>query len=152
MEFNATFLLSAISFIVFVIIMNKIFYKPVLQIMKERQTFVENNYNEANNFQRITEERIQYREDRLENSRSSSREKIAKESQELKDARTKELASYKEEVYSSIHQQKEEMRTSAIEAKEVLKDKVVSIAKDISDILLGETIEKEKINKDQIEE
>lgn len=152
MEFNATFLISAISFIVFVVIMNKIFYKPILKIMKERQAFVEQNYNEADNFERITEERFQFRENQLEASRTSSREKIAKESQELKDARNKELASYKEEVYSNIHQQKEEMRNSAIEAKEVLKDKVVDIAKDISDILLGETIEKEKINKSQIEE
>ena len=152
MEFNATLLISAISFILFVIIMNKIFYKPILKVMKERQAFVEQNYNEASNFQRIADERTQFRENKLEESRNSSREKIAKEAQELKDARNKELASYKEEVYSNIHQQKEEMRNSAIAAKEVLKEKVVDIAKDISDILLGESIEKENINKDQIEE
>ena len=43
MEINATILVSAISFIVFIFIMNKILYKPVLEIMEKRQ-----NYNDAN--------------------------------------------------------------------------------------------------------
>ena len=44
MEFDATFLIAAISFIVFVFIMNKIFYAPILNIMKARQDFVEENF------------------------------------------------------------------------------------------------------------
>ena len=47
MEFNATFLIAAISFIVFVIIMNFIFYKPIEKIVNERENFVDDNYNEA---------------------------------------------------------------------------------------------------------
>ena len=34
MEFNATLLISSISFIIFVIIMNQILYKPILAIMQ----------------------------------------------------------------------------------------------------------------------
>ena len=47
MEFDATFIFAAVSFIVFVFIMNKIFYAPVLKIMKERQIYVEKNYISA---------------------------------------------------------------------------------------------------------
>ena len=47
MEFNATFLVSAISFILFTIIMNKIFYKPLESVMNEREKFINDNIYDA---------------------------------------------------------------------------------------------------------
>ena len=47
MEFNATFLIAAISFIVFVIIMNFIFYKPIEKIVNKREAFIDGNFDEA---------------------------------------------------------------------------------------------------------
>ena len=47
MEFNATFLVTAISFIVFCIIMNAIFYKPLEKIVAERKKFIDNTNEEA---------------------------------------------------------------------------------------------------------
>lgn len=47
MEFNATFLVSAISFILFTIIMNKIFYKPLENVMNEREKFINENICDA---------------------------------------------------------------------------------------------------------
>lgn len=41
MEFNATFIISTISFIIFTLIMNKIFYKPVSKIMEERKRYID---------------------------------------------------------------------------------------------------------------
>ena len=58
----------------------------------------------------------------------------------------------KNELYSNIANQRENLRTSALDAKETLKDNVVDIAKDISQMLLGETIDKEAIDKSKIEE
>ena len=47
MEFNATFLVSMVSFIVFIVIMNAIFYEPILKIIEERENFINGNYNDA---------------------------------------------------------------------------------------------------------
>ena len=55
MEFDATFLIAVISFIVFVLLMNKIFYAPVLKIMQARQSFVEKNYSCAAETKKQTE-------------------------------------------------------------------------------------------------
>ena len=49
MEFNATFLVSAISFIVFTILMNKILYAPLEKIVDERENFINGNYSDAKN-------------------------------------------------------------------------------------------------------
>ena len=52
MEFNATFLATIISFIVFVFLMNRILYAPVLNIMSERKAYINGNYKAAEeNFQ-----------------------------------------------------------------------------------------------------
>ena len=48
MEFNATFLATIISFLVFVFLMNKILYEPMGRIVAERKTFIdENDYEMA---------------------------------------------------------------------------------------------------------
>ena len=47
MQFNFTFVLALISFLCFIVIMNKIFYAPLLKIKKEREAFVEDNYKIA---------------------------------------------------------------------------------------------------------
>ena len=39
MEFNATFLVSAISFIVFTFVMNKIFYNPLGRVISKDRSF-----------------------------------------------------------------------------------------------------------------
>ena len=47
-EFNATFLVAMLSFVLFIMIMNAIFYRPVLNIMRKREEYINSNYNEAN--------------------------------------------------------------------------------------------------------
>lgn len=152
MEFNATFLISAISFLCFVFIMNKILYTPVLKIMEERKLYIENNYKEASLLDKQTVEKNDYKNSELEKHRNIAREKVADYSKSLKLQQSKQLAEYKSELFAEIEKDKELMRNSAIEAKEVLKDSVVDIAKEISFKLLGNNVDGNKINKSKIEE
>ena len=152
MEFDATFLFAVVSFLVFIFIMNKIFYAPILRIMQERQQFVENNYKSAKLTDVEIEKQVNYRNSRLDESRDEARELINKSSQEFKQERNIRIAKYKEELYSDIANQRDNLRTSAYEAKEVLKDNVVSLAKDISQLILGDAVDKETIDKSKIEE
>lgn len=43
MEFNATFLVAAVSFIAFTLIMEKIFYAPISNIIAKRETYFNEN-------------------------------------------------------------------------------------------------------------
>lgn len=152
MEFDATFLFAAISFIIFVFLMNKIFYAPVLKIMRARQDFVAQNFTDAKNDKLKTEENIKYRETELKKSREEAQEIIASKSQNLKQEKTRVVNQYKTELFESISKQKEELRNSAYSAKEVLKDNVVDIAKNISSKLLGCNIDSSCIDKSDIKE
>ena len=48
-EFNATFLVAMLSFVVFIMIMNAIFYRPILNVMRKREEYINSNYDEAKN-------------------------------------------------------------------------------------------------------
>ena len=152
MQFNFTFVLALISFLCFIVIMNKIFYAPLLKIKKERETFVEENYKTAEQSQKEIDEKISYKEIELEKSRDQARTLIKTETKKLRDDRDEKIAEYKTELYAEINAEQENLKQSAIEAKEVLKDKVVDIAKDVSQLLLGDDVEEENINKSMIEE
>ena len=152
MEFDATFLIAVISFIVFVIIMNKIFYAPILKVMQERQKVVEDNFNAAKELNEETQKHTEYHNSELEKSREEARQKIAAASQQFKQERSQEISEYKTELYGNIVKEKETLKNSALEAKEILKDNVVDIAKEISHKLLGFDIDAESINKSQIKE
>lgn len=152
MEFDATFLIAVISFVVFVFIMNKIFYAPVLRIMQERQKLVSDNFNSARMTSEETNAQARYYGEELEKSRNEARQKVAQQSQQLKQERSKAVSEFKKELFDNISIEKENLRKSAIEAKEVLKDSVVDIAKEISAKLLGSDIDSESINKSRIKE
>lgn len=49
-EFNATFLIAMLSFVVFIMIMNAIFYSPILNIMKKREEYINSNYTQAKQY------------------------------------------------------------------------------------------------------
>ena len=124
MEFDATFLIAAISFIVFVFIMNKIFYAPVLKIMRERQVYIENNYDSAKQNKQEISKQTRFREEKLEETRSNARSIIAENSKKLKTERSKQISDYKEKSFKSINDEKDSLKNSALEAKEILKENV----------------------------
>ena len=65
MEFNATFLATIISFIVFVLLMNKILYAPILNIMEQRKAFVDGNYKTVEKNEAKIKKLVQKKEEKL---------------------------------------------------------------------------------------
>ena len=119
MEFNATFLVSAISFLVFVFLMNKIFYAPLENIINEREKLVDDTLNDAKNSRDEAARLLEERESKLtkasEDSKNIINKKVTTSNEEAKkltlDAKTeaennlnklkKELDEHSESVKSS---------------------------------------------------
>lgn len=152
MEFDATFIIAAISFILFVFIMNAILYSPVLKVMQSRQSYVEENFIQAKETANEIEKQTQYRNSELDKSRNKAQNMVAEKSGELKNQRAEKISAYKEESYGNIAKERDSLRQSALDAKEILKDRVVDIAKGISSKILGDTISADLIDKSQIKE
>ena len=116
MEFNATFLVSIISFCLFVAIMNKILYEPISNIIKQRQDYIDRNESSAAaNLNKATELSNE-KESQLQVTRSSAKEiinseidKAKEEKSQAKTAKQQELLQMTAEHRDSLQNQKAEM-------------------------------------------
>lgn len=75
-EFNATFLTALLSFALFIIIMNAIFYKPVLSIIRKRENYINSNYDKAQDFTQKTRENENIRCEKIEQTQRKCRKEI----------------------------------------------------------------------------
>ena len=125
MEFNATFLVSAISFIVFVFLMNKIFYAPLEKIIIKREQLVDDTLNEAK------------REDKLIKASNDSKSIVNNMvSVANENARTK-TAEAKNSSVEQLKIHKQELEQQAVTAKNELCGTVQEIANQIVEKILG---------------
>jgi len=150
MEFDATFLIAAISFILFVLIMNKIFYSPVFKIMQLRNQTVEDNYSKAEIIKKEVKKQEEYHSSSLDTVRTEARGVLDAAIQRVNSEKSKIISDYKTELGKNAVLEKENLINSAYAAEEVLKDNTAEIAKDISGILLGSEIDCGRIDKQMI--
>ncbi len=152
MEINATILISAISFLVFIFIMNKILYQPVLDIMEKRKNYIEANKTEAQNHKQKAEGLIADKNAKIADAQKKSRDIVAAKTDALKEEKTKILndartgaATYFSEEKQSLVQQKEQTAAN-------MKFDVADIANRLTTKLMGEGIAFEPLNEHEVEE
>lgn len=126
LEFDGTFIFATLSFIVFVLIMNVILYRPVTKIIAERQKFYDKNKNtvleskkkaeeilnasskeilnaklEASNILQNTQDKIKIKKDTaLKEKQSEIKEKLSLNEAKMAD----EKAKVKDELQGEIEQ------------------------------------------------
>lgn len=137
MEFNATFLVSAISFLVFVFIMNKIFYAPLTDIIEKREKLVDDTLNEAKNSRDKASGILTERENKLTRARDDSK-KIISSSVEKANADSKEMIlKAKDDSVNEINAQKADLAAQNSNVKSQLDSTVNELANVITTKILG---------------
>ena len=137
MEFNATFLVSAISFILFTFIMNKIFYKPLEKVMTERELFINDTLNSAKYSNDKADAILKDRDDKLNKSLSDSKKIISEKLNETNKNASVILADAKNEYRQNMDEAKENLAKDENELNEALKPQIKQLAGAISSKLLG---------------
>lgn len=137
-EFNATLLVAMLSFIVFMFIMNAIFYRPILSIIKKREDYINSNYNDAKtiaqNAQQITDE---YNE-KLELSKDEARKQTALKIEQVQRDEFAKIQKAKDESKIEIQSKKETLEQDKNELKEKVDSEVIqSLASDITHKITG---------------
>lgn len=150
MEFNATFITSAISFIVFSVIMNAIFYKPLAKIVLERQKVVDEHYEEAKLNREKSEAILKDKQIKLEKSKHEAKMTIAEKANEAKERKSVLAAQAQQKAAQVVDSAKEDLQKSKSDAQSVLSDNVVNLAQEISSKILGENISIGDVDKNLI--
>lgn len=137
MEFNATFIVSAISFIVFTFIMNAIFYKPLQNIVLERQKFVDDTLEKAKHHKKKSEAILKDKERKIIQTRHDAKKIISEKSDEAKNQKTALTTEAQQKAIQKVDNAKNELQKSSDEAQGVLSQEAKKIAEDIAAKILG---------------
>ena len=152
MEFNLTLLVSAISFIVFMGLMNAILYQPILKIIDERNGFIDSNLEEARNTRDKASIIIDEKNKKIKDAHKSAKETIAAGVESAKQNKSKQITDAITTTKQKIEEEKSTLMHSCNEAKNVLKSNVVDLAKDISEKLLGQSVDNIEYNQELVDE
>lgn len=151
MEFNATFFISALSFIVFTFVMNAIFYKPLTRIIEERETYIKGAVDDAQNSEELASKLLKDKDDRLLKTAEETRKILTSSAQDANikgDALSNEA---KRQAQMKICAAKESLHTETEQVQNELKLKVKELAEEIASKVLNEEIHIENVNKELID-
>lgn len=137
MEFNGTFFVTIISFLVFVFVMNRILYLPIRKIVTERNIFISDNYDSANINNKKTEEISSDIENSLINAKEDARLKYNELLEQFKEQKTNIITNAQQDSIAKTEQAYGNLNNISNEAKESLKTKMTDIANDIVEKVLG---------------
>ncbi len=137
MEFNATFLVSMFSFIVFVFLMNKLFYAPITKVIEEREKLMASNYDDAQKMNSKADGLLKERDEKLSSAESSARKTIAEKIQEFNLESKNVIKDAVEKSSSEIADKKQELKQEYSDAQTVLNSQIESLAKAVEAKVLG---------------
>ena len=152
MEFNATLIVSAVSFIIFVIIMNQILYKPVLAIMQKRQEYINNNKLAAEEHEKHANELLDDKQKKINAAHKKSRDIVAAKTESIKNEKAKALNSAKSEMSTMVEAQKNDLYNEKNNVYFGFRDNVADIANNITTKLIGEGVAFEPLNAEEFDE
>lgn len=137
LEFNATFFIAMFSFVVFMIIMNAILYKPLERIVKERQDLIDKNHQKAQTAKEKYDVLKQWQESTMMEAQKEASKTYQKILNEYKTQKEKMLEFNKNLSKKEIEVASAELDGQVIEARYELKPEVKTLANIISSKVLG---------------
>jgi F-type H+-transporting ATPase subunit b len=137
MEFNGTFLATIITFIVFVLLMNKVLYAPILNIMEQRKSFIDGNYGEAKKNEAKIQKLEQKKEEKLLEAKNDAKDLFNETLAEFKEQEEKIVEEAKSIAEENIENSRIDLENVSNEVEESLKCSMTDLANDIVEKVIG---------------
>ena len=137
MEFNGTFLATIITFIVFVFLMNKVLYAPILSIMEKRKNFMDSNYKQAEDNNIKFEQLSSEKDEKLLEAKNDARKKYVEVIEEFKNQRNGILLDKQDFENERYKNSQLELENLSNDAKQSLKNNMSDLANDIVEKVIG---------------
>lgn len=145
LEFNATFFVAMFSFIIFMLIMNAVLYKPIARIQKERAELIENENKAAKIIEDKTNNLKQQQQDNIEKSKVLAKDNFNKKVSEYKERKETILSTAKDLAAKDIEIASAQLNGDEREAKLILKSQLNELASMIASKVLDTDV---KIDND----
>lgn len=125
-EFNATFLVAMLSFVVFIMIMNAIFYRPILNILRKRDEYINSNYDEAKELSEQAEKLDIKKAETIQQTQNECRTEIKNVVENAQGLASKNVQDARTEVKNEIQLKKDSLVRESEALEGVLKSSVVT--------------------------
>ncbi len=152
LEFDATLLFAMVSFIIFMVLMNIVLYKPIQNIVEKRMALLNVNADEVNqnqtNIDSMTEEKAQ----KLNEAKISARDIISSVSKEAKKQKDDLIQDVTAKTVQFVDNSKNDIKNEVHVVKTELNDDVIDLAQRILSKVAGEEIAMTNVNSEKISE
>lgn len=150
-EFNATFLIAMLSFVVFILIMNAIFYNPILGIIRKREDYINSNYEDSKRFKAQANEFNTTRNAKLEQTQEKCRHEFKNIIDKAQAESINQIKAARENNKQIIQAKKDKLALDELELKNTVKNTIVKeLASSITTKILGVDTKIENINYEPV--
>ena len=147
LEFNATFLVCMVSFVLFLLMLNAILYEPLAHVVHHRKKYIDKNLSEAAEAKENLQKLLNWRKERLEKSKEVAREVYNKVIAEFK-LKKETLIEYEHNISAKdMSGVRVKLKNIDREAKIRLKEHVGGLAGAIATKFLGYDVQVESVNE-----
>ncbi len=137
-EFNATFLIAMLSFVVFILIMNAIFYNPILGIIRKRENYISSNYEDSKRFEENAKEYRDTHSAKINQTQEKCRHEFKNAVTSAQNLANEKIKVAKEDTKQIIQSKKEQLLNEESELQATVKDTVAKeLASTIASKILG---------------
>ncbi|MBW2544073.1 MAG: ATP synthase F0 subunit B [Deltaproteobacteria bacterium] len=139
-ELNYTVWIQMANFLLLILLLNFLLYKPVLKIIEKRDKKIEESNEEVRSLDETIKRKMARYEEQIRQARTEAaaqRDEIEKEGTEQGEVITGKV---RNEISKKMEDFKADMQKEADEARGVLRDQTRTIAGEISEKILGRGI------------
>jgi F-type H+-transporting ATPase subunit b len=137
LEFNATFFVAMFSFIIFMLVMNSILYKPLKRISAQREKLISDNYSDAKLTCEKSDDLKAQHELSIEKASKLAKENFNKKVSAYKSQKESLIESAKNLAKKDLEISQAELEGDKKEAKLLLKSQLVELSNLVASKVLG---------------
>ncbi|MBQ7286806.1 MAG: hypothetical protein IJW73_03490 [Candidatus Gastranaerophilales bacterium] len=152
MEFNATFFVVFVSFIVFVFLMNMILYKPILEVMQKRKEFIDENYKSASENDETSSTISAEIDEKKDAAKSDARNKYNEIIDDFKNKKSELVQQAQQVAQVELDKSNCELLAVSNEMKENLKGSMTTLANEIVEKIIGYRSEIQDFDSNKVNE
>lgn len=141
-DFDGTLLLMAVQFIILMLILDKLLYKPLGKAIDERSDYVRSQYSQAKEQKEKSLNLAQQYEEELRQVRRESQEIVADAQAEAKKIVSDKVQAAQQEVITQRQQASEEIAKEKAEALSSLEQQVDALSSQIVEKIIGPELAK----------
>lgn len=151
LQFDATSIFIAISFLIFMFVMQILFYGPMTQIRKERQNYIDSKNKTASDLKQEVEKLQSEHESKILSARLSASKEVSTITNQTSLEKNEALAQENLKIAQKINEAREKINNDKAETKTALKSDVLALAHMISKKVLGEDIPISGVSNEMID-